>query len=133
MTDGVVKVDRAYLSETAQNLSDLSSDLETICTAVRGLDGLVVGVANPKSIVFFAAVLPQFVEPDAGPVRPQLLVLGLIWLVIALIFDNLWGLAAGSAQSWLRRRPKRLERVGAAGGVVMIGLGVRLALTGQRH
>lgn len=45
MTDGVVKVDRAYLSETAQNLSDLSSDLETICTAVRGLDGLVVGAA----------------------------------------------------------------------------------------
>src|SRR5690625_8018201 len=46
MTDGVVKVDRAYLSETAQNLSDLSSDLETICTAVRGLDGLVVGAAR---------------------------------------------------------------------------------------
>jgi threonine/homoserine/homoserine lactone efflux protein len=95
-------------------------------------EGFVVGVTNPKLIVFFTAVLPQFVDPDAGPVPLQLLVLGTVFVAIALVMDSCWGLAAGTARAWLAGRPHRLERLGGAGGLVIIGLGARLALTGRK-
>jgi threonine/homoserine/homoserine lactone efflux protein len=95
-------------------------------------DGFVVGVTNPKSVVFMAAVLPQFVDPHAGGVWLQLLVLGLILLVAALVSDSVWAVIAGSARTWFTRSPRRLAAIGGAGGLVMIGLGVRLALLGRK-
>jgi threonine/homoserine/homoserine lactone efflux protein len=95
-------------------------------------EGFVVGVTNPKAAVFMAAVLPQFTDPTRGHVPLQLLVLGLVFVAIALISDSIWGLAAGYTRAWLGRSPQRLEALGGIGGVVMIGLGVRLALVGRR-
>ncbi|MEQ1787265.1 MAG: LysE family translocator [Acidimicrobiales bacterium] len=95
-------------------------------------EGFVVGVTNPKLIVFFTAVLPQFVEPTAGPVPVQLLIFGGVFVAIALVMDSCWGLAAGTARTWLAGKPHRLERLGGAGGLVIIGLGARLALTGRK-
>ncbi len=94
-------------------------------------EGFVVGVTNPKAIVFFAAVLPQFVSPERGFVTLQLLALGLVFVLIAMVSDGAWGLAAGSARGWLGRSPRRLAAVGGTGGLVTVGLGVRLALTGR--
>jgi threonine/homoserine/homoserine lactone efflux protein len=82
--------------------------------------------------VFFAAVLPQFADPAAGHVPLQLLMLGAIFVAIALISDSMWALAAGTARSWFGRSPRRLEFVGGTSGVVMIGIGVSLALTSGR-
>ena len=96
-------------------------------------DGIAVGVTNPKSIVFFAAVLPQFAEPSAGHVPAQMLLLGAVFMVIAVLCDSSYALAAGTARSWLARSPRRLELVGGTGGLVMIGLGASLALTGRRN
>ncbi len=93
--------------------------------------GLVVGATNPKSMVFFAAVLPQFVAPHLGDVPLQLLLLGLVWVGIALLSDSAWALAASVARSWFSRSPRRFGRVQAGSGVVMIGLGVGLALTSR--
>lgn len=95
-------------------------------------EGFVVGVTNPKLVVFFTAVLPQFVRAGAGPVPAQLLVLGSVFVAIALVLDSVWALAAGTARTWLSARPHRLERLGGAGGLVIVGLGVRVALTGRR-
>jgi threonine/homoserine/homoserine lactone efflux protein len=95
-------------------------------------EGFVVGVSNPKTVTFFAAVLPQFVDDSAGHVPVQLLALGFVFLLIALVSDSLWGLAAGTARAWFGRSPRRLTRIGGAGGLIIIGLGVRLALTGRR-
>jgi threonine/homoserine/homoserine lactone efflux protein len=95
-------------------------------------EGYVVGITNPKAAVFMAAVLPQFTDPAQGHVPLQLLVLGLIFVAIALVSDSIWGLAAGTARAWLGRSPRRLEALGGLGGLVMIGLGVRLAVTGRR-
>jgi len=92
-------------------------------------EAFIVGVSNPKAAVFLAAVLPQFVVPAAGPVAAQVLILGLVFISVAIITDGAWGLFAGSARSWLSGSPHRLERLTAGGGVVLIGLGVRLALT----
>ncbi len=95
-------------------------------------DGVIVGVANPKAIVFFAAILPQFVDRGGAPAGLQMAFLGVIFVVVALISDGAWGLAAGTARQWFARSPRRLERLGAGGGVVMIGLGLQLAVSGRR-
>ena len=95
-------------------------------------DGIVVGVSNPKVIVFFAAVLPQFVNRPAGHVPVQMLLLGSVFLAIAVVCDSGWALAAGTARAWLARSPRLAEMVGGAGGLAMIGIGVGLAVTGRK-
>jgi threonine/homoserine/homoserine lactone efflux protein len=95
-------------------------------------ESFVVGISNPKSIAFLVAVLPQFVDPSAGAVPLQLLELGLVFLVLALILDSCWALAAGAARDWFARSPRRVSVLGATGGVAMIGLGVGLAATGVK-
>ncbi|MEU0838439.1 LysE family translocator [Streptomyces sp. NPDC005962] len=94
-------------------------------------EGFVVGVANPKTIVFFAAVLPQFVDRGQGHVVLQMLLLGLVASAIAIASDSVWGLAAATARGWFTRSPRRLAMVGGAGGLTMIGLGVTVAATGR--
>jgi threonine/homoserine/homoserine lactone efflux protein len=94
-------------------------------------DGFVVGVTNPKVIVFFAAVLPQFADRSAGHVPLQMLLLGAIFIGIALVSDSIWAIIAGTARNWFARSPRRLEIIGGSGGVVMIGIGASLALTGR--
>ncbi|POX38187.1 lysine transporter LysE [Streptomyces sp. Ru73] len=94
-------------------------------------EGFAVGIANPKTIVFFAAVLPQFVDRGQGHVTVQMLLLGLVFNVIAVASDSLWGLGAAAARSWFARSPRRLAAVGGAGGLAMIGLGFTVATTGR--
>jgi threonine/homoserine/homoserine lactone efflux protein len=96
-------------------------------------DGFAVGVSNPKTIVFFAAVLPQFVDPVRGHLVVQMLALGMIFNVIALASDSLWGVVASQARDWFGRSPQRLSLVGGVGGLTMIGLGVTVALTGRKE
>lgn len=92
--------------------------------------GFLVGSTNPKTIVFFAAFLPQFIEPSSAA-APQLLLLGLVFAVMAVASDACWALAASRARDWFARRPHRLDKLGATGGVMMVGLGVGLATTGN--
>ena len=96
-------------------------------------EGFFVGLTNPKTLVFFVAVLPQFVDYDAGFIPLQMFELGLVFLVLALLCDSTWALIAGTARHWFARSPRRVEHLGAAGGVMMIGLGGVLALTGNKH
>jgi threonine/homoserine/homoserine lactone efflux protein len=107
-------------------------------TPVRPLrairDGFVVGVANPKTIVFFVAGLPEFTTTAPGhlPVPAQMLILGALFPVIALVLDTAWAAIAGTARQWLVGSPRRLALIGGAGGLVMIGLGVSIAATGRK-
>ncbi len=95
-------------------------------------DGFIVGATNPKTTIFFAAVLPQFVDPAAGPVPVQMLLLGLVFLAIAVVSDSAWAFAAGSARRWLMRSRRLRESLNVAGGLIMIGLAVELAFS-NRH
>nr|WSW69468.1 LysE family translocator [Streptomyces sp. NBC_00995] len=95
-------------------------------------EGLAVGVTNPKTMVFFAAVLPQFVDREQGHIAVQMLMLGLVFNVIALASDSLWGLLAATGRDWFARSPRRLSLVGGIGGVTMIGLGFTVAVTGRK-
>lgn len=94
----------------------------TIRKSIR--DGFWVGVLNPKAIVFFAAVLPQFVDIDGGHVTSQLIFMGLVFCVLAFISDGSWGLLAGTARAWLATDNRRLERLRGFGGTIMIILGL---------
>jgi threonine/homoserine/homoserine lactone efflux protein len=110
----------------------LGSRIENKSVARVMADGFVVGIGNPKAIVFFAAVLPQFVDRTAGRVPQQMLLLGAIFAGIALLSDSGWALVAGSARAWFGRSPRRLELIGGTGGLVMIGIGATLAVSGRK-
>ena len=94
--------------------------------------GFTVGVTNPKTVVFLAAILPQFVSRAAGNVTGQILVLGLLFACIAVISDSVWALAAGTMRSWFARSPRRLELIGAAGGVGIASVGLAFLLSGRK-
>jgi threonine/homoserine/homoserine lactone efflux protein len=94
--------------------------------------GIVVGVTNPKTLVFFAAFLPQFIDPSA-PAAVQLLALGGLFCAMAIVSDGCWVVAASKARDWFAREPRRLDHLGAAGGTMMIGLGATLATTGTAN
>ncbi|WP_312028614.1 LysE family translocator [Cellulosimicrobium composti] len=94
--------------------------------------GYVVGATNPKTIVFFVAVLPQFTDFHAGRVPAQMMVLGLVFTVIAFVCDGAWALAAGAARAWFASSPGRLSAVRATGGGMMVGLGGLLAVATHR-
>jgi threonine/homoserine/homoserine lactone efflux protein len=90
-------------------------------TIVR--QGFTVGVLNPKSLVFFAAVFPHFVDRSAGHITQQLVVFGLVFSVLAFCSDGTWGMIAGTAREWLASEPHRLVRMRVIAALVMTGLG----------
>ena len=93
-------------------------------------EGILVALLNPKTTLFFAAFLPQFLSPDA-PQMLQGMTLGTLFVAIAAITDSAYALAAGVVAPWLRGSGAR--RIGRRlGGGVFIGLGVFTALTGSR-
>jgi threonine/homoserine/homoserine lactone efflux protein len=89
--------------------------------------GFTVGVTNPKTIVFFVAFLPQFVNDSAEHTGLQLAVLGLVFGAMCVASDSIWALAAARARDWFARRPQRLDTLSLTGGVMMIGLGATMA------
>jgi threonine/homoserine/homoserine lactone efflux protein len=93
--------------------------------------GFVVGVSNPKTFMMFAAVLPQFVDRGRGDVTWQLLELGFLAFVIALLSDSVWALLASRLRTWFNGSPARGRTLGAVGGTSMIGLGLGLVATGR--
>jgi threonine/homoserine/homoserine lactone efflux protein len=93
--------------------------------------GFLVGFANPKALIIFGAVLPQFVNRTEGHVPEQMLLLAAVSFGIALVSDSMWALGASSFRTWFARSPRRLAVVGGAGGLAMIGVGVTVAATGR--
>lgn len=113
-----------HRSEAREALEDRERTAVKHGHAVR--TGFVVGVTNPKTIVFFAAFLPQFTS-DTGPAALQLAVLGVVFGVLAVCSDSMWALGAGKARDWFARKPHRLDKLSATGGGMMIALGITLA------
>jgi len=106
----------------AQGMQKSEEIKPSLLTSVK--NGFWVGVLNPKSIVFFAAILPAFVDQEKNNVTQQLFLLGLIFCVIAFISDGTYGLLAGTAREWLASDVNRLIFMRRFGGSVMIGLGI---------
>ena len=90
------------------------------------LQGFLVSSVNPKTLLFYAAFFPQFVDP-AQPLPPQLWLLSATFLVIATTLDSSFSLAAGQARRWLQSIARMRWRNRLTGGI-LIGAGVGLAL-----
>ena len=91
--------------------------------------GFIVGILNPKSLVFFAAVFPHFVDRSKGNVTLQLLLFGGLFSVMAFCSDGTWGFIAGTAREWLSGSPTRLVVLRTVGACVMMTLGVIILVT----
>lgn len=91
--------------------------------------GFVVGMLNPKSALAMGAILPQFVDPARGSAIAQMLVLGLVFTVIALSSDGTYALLASALRQWFAKSVMRIQRLRVAGGTMMMGLGVAMAVS----
>ncbi len=114
----------------AQEMTSVSEDRPTIVQTIR--QGFIVGILNPKSIVFFAAILPQFTDRTRGHLSSQLLFLGTIFILIAFVSDSCWGIIAGTFRQWLANDVKRLIGMRKIGGYVMAALGLFTILNSFR-
>ena len=93
--------------------------------------GVVMNLSNPKVLVFFLAFLPQFADPARGPMGGQLMVLGLVFIVAALLVFGAIACFSGVFGALLLRSPRAQQWLNRIAGVVFLGLAVRLA-TSQR-
>ena len=89
--------------------------------------GFLMALSNPKTIAFFTAFLPQFVDPTL-PVEFQLAAMCAVTVLISAAFDSAWGIAAGLGRAWFMK-PARAKLLGRLSGTVLIGGGVWLSLT----
>ncbi len=93
--------------------------------------GALVNALNPKTALFFLAFLPQFVDPAAGAVAPQMLALGALFLTLATLSDGTYALLAGTAGRRLRATAATYNLLDRLSGGVFIALGVAAALAGE--
>jgi threonine/homoserine/homoserine lactone efflux protein len=94
--------------------------------------GVMVNILNPKTALFFFAFLPQFVAPERGNVTVQTLLLGAIFVGLAIITDSMYALLASSLAGQIKRN-KNFQKGGQYfAGLVYIGLGITTALTGSK-
>lgn len=121
---------RKRSAHTSQMLEDGTSGAPSNIRVIR--DGFVVGILNPKGIVFNAAVTPQFIDRGEGKVVLQLILLGAIFACFAFILDGTWGLLAGTARNWLSTNIQRIVMLRTFGGGVMIILGLLVLLQIRR-
>jgi threonine/homoserine/homoserine lactone efflux protein len=92
------------------------------------LRGAVTNLANPKSVTFVVALLPQFVDHSAGNIPLQFAVLGAIFVAFEVLVDGTVGLASGRIGGWLSRRRRARQALDAGSGTIMVALAGRLAL-----
>ena len=113
------------IRKRSTHAADMTNQGEIAPSIRRSIrDGFWVGALNPKGVVFFAAVVPQFIDRERGSVTAQLILLGAIFAILAFVSDGSWGMLAGTARNWLATDAKRLERLRATGGTIMIILGI---------
>jgi threonine/homoserine/homoserine lactone efflux protein len=92
-------------------------------------EGALVNALNPKTATFFVAFLPQFVDPARGSIALQALVLGCLFVLVAIVSDGVWALLAGAVGHRFRSTGRGLARVS---GGIYVGLGAAAALAEGR-
>ena len=88
--------------------------------------GVMVALANPKTIAFFSAFLPQFLDPSL-PAARQLTVMCAVTVALAALSDSCWAVASGLGRGWFMH-PARARLLGRASGVTLVGGGIWLSL-----
>ena len=88
--------------------------------------GFLVALSNPKTLAFFTAFLPQFVDP-ARPAARQLAVMCIVTVLLAATSDSCWAVASGLGKAWFAN-PARAQLLGRVSGLTLIGGGIWLSL-----
>ena len=120
---------RFLLSRTSTASIDAPSISSARAAFFQGFWG---NLANPKSLVFLLAFLPQFVDPDRGSVALQLFLLGAIHKSVGFLVDGSVALLAASSGAWLKRHVNVIQWQERIVGSILIGLGLRLAFDSDR-
>lgn len=94
--------------------------------------GIVTEILNPKTALFYLSFLPQFVDPSRGHPGLQMFVFGCILLLTALSMDLFIAVTGGTMSGWFRRNPAIKKGQQWLAGTVLIGLGIRLAISRQQ-
>ena len=106
----------------AENMINTDSGKPTTLRALK--DGFWVGALNPKTLVFFAAIIPQFLDKGSHHLTQQIIFLSTIFAFIAFLSDSMWAFIAGTIRERLSQSPQKLVAMRRGGGLVMIGLGL---------
>ncbi|MFC0541164.1 LysE family translocator [Kutzneria chonburiensis] len=93
--------------------------------------GVVVNLLNPKTLIFFAAFLPQFVDPARGSVTLQLVFFGVGFILLGILSDGTYALAASAIAGRLRRTAKARRRLDRSSGLVYLLLAAFAATVRQ--
>ncbi len=96
------------------------------------IDGIVISVFNPKIAIFFLAFLPQFIVPEYGEITQQFLLLGLLYVALALCTDSAYALMASSIRGFLRVKFLQGSALQRLSGVIYLGLGLSLAFADRK-
>lgn len=90
-------------------------------------ESILIEVTNPKTALFFLALLPQFVVPESGPVPQQLLILGLIVIISALPCDMLVAISSSKVATWLVKHERAQQIQERVSGSILFGMGAYIA------
>jgi len=91
--------------------------------------GVLTNLLNPKAVLFYVAFLPQFVDPLHGNAHLQIVSLGLLFALSDILFLCVLAYVTGHFHTWLTRQPRFMTRLRWICGSILIGLGIRLAVT----
>lgn len=121
------------LREIFKTRSNTKIDLGEIHSTHRlFIDGVIVSIFNPKIALFFIAFLPQFISPDAASLSQQILLLGLLYVALALITDSAYVFLSGYLRHWLGNRIIAGPLPQYARGLTFLGLGISTAVIDRR-
>jgi threonine/homoserine/homoserine lactone efflux protein len=121
---------RAFRSRPLEESAD--SPTRSVPMRRSAWEGLIVGLGNPKMVIFFIAFFPQFIHPGQGSEVEQILVLGAIFWVIGAIWDLAFACASGTIGTWLRHRPRIRAAQPRLEGLAYLSLASWAAFTGSR-
>jgi threonine/homoserine/homoserine lactone efflux protein len=93
--------------------------------------GLLTNLLNPKALLFCSVLLPQFIDPNAGPVLAQFATLGVMLVAVGLLFDSAYALVGAALGRWLQRSPSAQRLQQWLFGSLLIGFAVRLTFVQQ--
>jgi len=117
--------------KTWQDNDILSFQISTSRASSQSLfwQGVMSNVLNPKIAIFFLAFLPQFIDVGSSQVTLQMIILGLTFACFGLCFLLVVGYTSGTIGAWLTRQPRYIQFLQRLAGSILVGLGIRLALT----
>lgn len=95
------------------------------------LQGFFSNVLNPKVALFFVAFLPQFINKDSPNQSLDMIIFGLIFAFMTIIFLMILGLFAGGIGIWLKQRKKIADKIRIGSGTVLVLLGLKLIAPGK--